>query len=138
MTTPASSVVKIPLGGRSAVECGLSMWFLSSSRLVLPLWVGSQPMQFDVNMIIFTGRDKAATFTSLVIVANLLPCFWVQDWAGRFARRWARRCGSWIWSVECLVGDELAVSTQFTVCRILHSAVQIIILHHFRKRVTLC
>ena len=122
MTTAASSVVKIPLGGRCAVEYRLSIWFLSSSRLVLPLWVGSQAMRFDANMIIFTGRDKAATLTSLVIVANLL-CF---------ARRWARPCGSWIWSVECLVGDELAVSTQFTVCRKLHSAVQIIILHHFR------
>ena len=77
VTTPASTVVEIPLGGRSAVECGLSIWFLSSSRLVLPLWVGSQAMRFGANMIIFTGRDKAATFTSLVIVANLLPCCWV-------------------------------------------------------------
>ena len=77
VTTPASSVVKIPLGGRSAVEYGLSIWFLSSSRLVLPLWVGSQAMRFDANMIISTGRDKAANFTSLVIVADLLPCCWV-------------------------------------------------------------
>ena len=101
VTTPASSVVKIPLGGRSAVEYRLSIWFLSRGRLVLPLWVDSQAMRCDENMIIFTGRDTAATFTSLLIVASLL----------RFARRWARRCGSWIWSVECLVGDELAVST---------------------------
>ena len=120
--THASSLVKISHGGRSAVEYRLSIWFLSSTRLVLPLWVGPEAMRFDANMIIFTGRDKAATFTSLVIVANLL----------RFARRWARRRRSWIWSVECLVGDELAVSTQFTVCRKVHSAVQIIILHHFR------
>ena len=45
---------------------------LSNGRLVLPLWVGSQALRFDANMIIFTGRGKAPPLTPLVIVANLL------------------------------------------------------------------
>ena len=65
VTTPASSVFKIPLGGRSAVECGLSIWFLSSSRLVQSLWVGSEAMRFwckqSGNLHVVGNRSKLAS-----------------------------------------------------------------------------
>ena len=69
------------------LSVGSVLGVLSSSRLLLPLQVGSQALWFDVNMIIFTGRGKVATFTLVVIIANLLPCCWVYDWAGCFASK---------------------------------------------------
>ena len=114
------------------LSVGSVLGVLSSSRLVLPLWVGSHTLWFDANIIISTGGAKAATFTPLEFKANLFPCGLVYDWAGRFAKRWACGCGSrWIWSVKRLMGYELAVRSPFTACGKLHFAVQIIILHHF-------
>ena len=40
------------------VSEGSVLGVLSGGRLVLPLWVGSQVLRFDANMIIFTGRGK--------------------------------------------------------------------------------
>ena len=45
-------------------------------------------------------------------------------------------CGSEpIWSVNCLMRYELAISSPFTVRGKLHSAAQIIVLHRFWQRV---
>ena len=73
------------------------------------------------NLHVVGNRSKLA---SLLLGLGLGGTFWEE--VGAAVRELD------LWSVECLVGDELAVSTQFTVCRKLHSAVQIIILHHVR------
>ena len=119
------------------LSVGSKLEVLNSSRLMLPLWVSSETLRLDANMVIFTWRAKAASITPLKIIANLLPCCWINDWAGWFARRYRTSgCGSeTIWSVKCLMRYESAISSPCTVRGKLHSAVQIIVLHHFRQRV---
>ena len=113
------------------LSVGSQLGVLNSSRLVLPLSVSSETLQLDANMVIFTWRAKAASITLLKIIANLLPCHWIKDWAGWFAGG----CGSeTVWSVKCLMRYELAISSPCTVCGKLNSVVQIIVLHHFWQR----
>ena len=115
---------------------GSQLGVLSDSRVVLPLWMGSETLRLDANMVISTRRAKVASCVVLEVIANLLPCCWIYDWIGWFLGRWAGGCDTEaIWSMKCLMRCELAVSFPFTVCGKLHLAVQIIILHHFWQEI---
>ena len=101
------------------LSVGSVLGVLSSSRLLLPLQVGSQALWFDVNMIIFTGRGKVTTFTLVVIIANLLPCCWVYDWAGRFASKAIICTSTWQMScVECMSEKETGASHPSLLARV--------------------
>ena len=119
------------------LSVGSQLGVLNGSRLVLPLWVSSETLRLDANMVIFTWRAKTASITPLKIIANFLPCGWISDWAGWLARRYRTgSCGNEaIWSVKCLMRYELAISSPCTVRGKLHSTVHIIVLHHFRQRI---
>ena len=94
------------------LSVGSQLGVLNGSRLVLPLWMGSKALRLDANMVISTRRAKAASLAPLEVIANLLPCRWIYDWAGWFARRWAGGCDSEaIWSMKGLMRYELAVSS---------------------------
>ena len=106
---------------------------------MLPLWVSAETLRLYADVVVSTGRAKATSLSPLKIIANLLPCPWIYDWAGRFTRGYgADGCDSEaIWSMKCLMRYKLAVSTPFTVRGKLHAAVQIIIPHHYSNHALL-
>ena len=128
-TSPASSVVKIPFRGSSAVECAFSIGGLEQWQTGAAIVGGFPSIAVSCKHDHIYRKRQSAIVHALGNRSKRASLF--RSGRDVFAMWYARRCESWIGSVECLVGDELAVSTPFTVCRKLHFAVQIIILHHF-------